>query len=142
MAINISMREKTIAMLLISLIVLLYSLAINGKKKLENSFTVTTAEIQTTFISSKNSNVLVRYTFEVNGKIFSGISNSGCSDYEYYSFLNELLPTKSLTVVFEKTNPKNSEMLFSTNDFKRFKLNIPNNQKQVVKIIDSLLKVK
>ena len=107
--------------------------------KLKKDFEIASGEILTAFTTPKNSNVLVRYSFVVNGKIANGVSSTGCSDSRYYSLLNEVLPSKSMTVVFQKTNPDNSEMLFSTSDFERYKLTVPDNQKVIVKIIDSLL---
>ncbi|MEQ1800135.1 MAG: hypothetical protein ABL872_19420, partial [Lacibacter sp.] len=96
-------------------------------------------EIKTVFTSSKNSTVLVGYVFKLNGKEITGVSSTGCSDSKYYSFLKENLTAKSLTVAFQKDNPNNCEMLFSSRDYEEFKLHVPGSQKFIVKIIDSLL---
>lgn len=134
------MNIKRAAYIFLAIILLVYAFAFLRAKNRKRNFTVTTGEIKTVFTSSKNSTVLVKYGFQSNGKEFTGVSSTGCPDEpSYYNFLNQNLTSKSLTVVYKKDNPTNSEMLFSSRGYKEYKIAVPDNQKFVVRLIDSLL---
>jgi hypothetical protein len=136
-----TMNIKRAAYFFLAIILLVYAFSFLRAKNRKRNFTVATGEIKTVFTSSKNSTVLVRYAFKLNGKEFTGVSSTGCPDEpSYYNFLNHNLTSKSLTVVYKKDNPTNSEMLFSSRDYKNYKLPITDQQEFVVHLIDSLLK--
>jgi hypothetical protein len=87
-----------------------------------------------------NPAVFVNYSFQLNQKSIQGktalLNTNSLRDYK---FLHSLLENKSLPIIFQKDNFENNKMLFTKQDFEKYKVTPTYEEEEILTRIDSLI---
>lgn len=111
-------------------------------RQLEKEFVVFKAQIINVERGYKNTAIFVKYVFFLDKtKKISGESPIYCYNDNCLNFLYNYLMNKSLTIVYQRTDPSNSKMLFRKLEYLNYGVEIPSAHDTIISTIDSLLKV-
>lgn len=133
------MTSKKISVLaFISILLVFATIGFLRRDKLTNDFRVTTGNIYE-FGNSRGSGntIFFKYRFSVNGQMFHGNSSLSCNRAKRVNF-QSWTNGKKVQVVYEESNPNNSDLLLSREDYRQYAVEIPIEYNAQVKLIDSL----
>ena len=109
------------------------------KDKLIKNHLIINGEVQNVSYLSKSTDYFVAYFFRIKGKLYTAKSPIPYTKYSDVIFFDSLLKGKTIPVVYQTDNPDNSKMLFTQKDYNKYKVEVPQNIKPIIRSIDSLL---
>lgn len=109
------------------------------RKQLDISNNTTLGQIENVEYLAKGSGYFVSYNYLVNGKLLFSKSPIPYAKFNDIIFLRSILENKKLSVLYQKDNPSNSTMLFTTSEYDKHSIEIPDESKQLVIQIDSII---
>jgi hypothetical protein len=111
------------------------------RRALKKDYALALGEVYDLETNSKSPDIFVKYYFQVGTKKYQSHSSIDCPKVDCLQFTYQLLNGKALYVIYERSNPKNSEMLFSIADYLHYKIKLEGEQKDIVLSLDSLIEV-
>jgi hypothetical protein len=97
-------------------------------------------EVEDVSYLARSSNYFVTYHFSLNEELITAKSSIPYAGFRQILFVDSLLKGKSMPVIYQTDNPKNSTMLLTSYDYKRYKIEKPASVSNLIGQIDSLIK--
>lgn len=117
------------------------SIAYSENKSLAYHTRVTTGKITELTSFSKSLEVFVRFKYVIGEKQYEGLRSLPLTEKDKHLIpLNKLLLNKTFHVVYDSTQFKNSEILLSNKQYKKYDIKLTDSTKAVVDMYEGVLK--
>jgi len=127
--------NKIAIICLVTVSVIVIVIAIISRQRLKSNSTSSSAHVLQVFTARGINGYSVRYVYQINGKEYFNSSLLAFNKING-TYLGCLLNNRNLPVVYERSNPQNSRMLFDSKDFGEFNIEVEDSLKRIVSYID------